>query len=107
MSTTEEARRVLNELRPSSVTRQLPNARNLARFEMGAEEPLAGVIHYVSGPAKGLKSQCYVSAGGSEVIALRPKKVTKAGGGVDVGSIVLKVAWHGPVSKVLSFESSV
>ena len=44
-----------------------------------------------------------MSADLAEVIALKPKKVTKAGGGVEVGAIVLKVAWHGPLSRVLSF----
>lgn len=82
---------------------ELPNARDLARFEMGGAEPLAGVLTYRGGPDKGVKSQCYLSASGVEVVALKPKKVTKAGGGVDVGAIVLTVCAHVPVSKVLGF----
>lgn len=81
----------------------MPNARELERFEMGDAQPVAGVLNYRGGPEKGAKVQCYLSAGESELVALKSKKVTKAGGGVAVGSIVLKVAWHGPLDKVLGF----
>ena len=84
----------------------LPNARELERFEMGDAQPVAGVLNYREGPEKGVKVQCYLSAGESELVALKPKKVTKAGGGVEVGAIVLKVAWHGPLDKVLGFMAS-
>ena len=52
---------------------ELPNARSLARFEMGDAEPMAGVITYKGGPVKGLKGLCYLSASGCEVIVLKPK----------------------------------
>ena len=96
-----EARLIRSVLRDT-----VPNARELERFEMGDAQPVAGVLNYRGGPEKGVKVQCYLSAGESELVALKPKKVTKAGGGVEVGAIVLKVAWHGPLDKVLGFMPS-
>src|ERR1039458_3649617 len=94
---------VADKLIRSLLRDAMPNARDLERFEMGDAQPVAGVLNYRGGPEKGVKVQCYLSAGESELVALKSKKVTKAGGGVDVGSIVLKVAWHGPLDKVLGF----
>jgi len=81
----------------------LPNAAELERFETGDALPVAGVITYRGGPEKGVKAQCYLSSAEREVVVLKPKKVTKSGGGVEVGAVVLKVAAHVLVGRVLSF----
>lgn len=78
----------------------LPLATELERFEMGDLLPVPGTLTYGAITVKGF---CYLSASATEVVALKTKKVTKAGGGVDVGSIVLKVAAHVPVGKVSAF----
>lgn len=81
----------------------MPRAGELERFGRGFAEPVAGVLTFQGGPEKGVKARCYLSASGVEVVALKPKKVTKAGGGVEVGATVLKVAAHVPVGRVLGF----
>lgn len=83
----------------------LPLATELERFEMGDAQPVPGVLT-LKGAEKGVKVQCYLSPSATEVVALKSKKVTKAGGGVEVGSTVLKVAWHGPTNKVLTFTAN-
>jgi hypothetical protein len=80
----------------------LPLATELARFEMGDLEPVLGTLT-LTGALKGIKVRCYLSPSATDVVALKPKKVTKAGGGYEVGATVLKVCWHGPVSQVTSF----
>jgi hypothetical protein len=78
----------------------LPLATELERFEMGELSPVPGTLTYGSLTIKGFM---YLSASATEVIALKTKKVTKAGGGVEVGSTVLKVAAHLPVERVSAF----
>ena len=106
VSIIEEARAFLNEIRPAKTVFNLPAARELARFEMGGDLlPVPGVLFYAGGPEKGLKSQCYVNE--NTVVALKPKKITKVNAeGFAVGSYVLKVAWHGPVSRVKAFTAA-
>jgi hypothetical protein len=82
----------------------VPNAVDLARFDMGDEIPTAGTLNYRGGPERGVKVSCYLNAGETELVALKAKKVTKVtAAGYAIGDTVLKVAWHGSLDQVLGF----